>query len=113
MCARSWQRAGGLLRINQRVVGALRASLAEQGCALLDTLDTQERGLSPLIVQLGRLLNSTGRAGVARALFEEAHASAARHSAGGTRTRGWRLTTWSSCAASRATSPPRVGCTSG
>ena len=66
---------GGLPRVNQRVVGALRASLAEQGCALLDTLGTQERGLSPLIVQLGRLLSSAGRAGAARALFEEAHAT--------------------------------------
>ena len=63
-CARSWKRRsrGGLLRINQRVVGALRGCLAEQGCALLDTLGTQERGLSPLIVQLGRLLHSAGRA---------------------------------------------------
>ena len=64
---------GGLARVNRLVMGLLRSWLAAQGRELLDSLAPEERGLSPLIVPLGRLMHSTGDAVAARALLEEAH----------------------------------------
>ena len=64
---------GGLARVNRLVMGLLRSWLAAQGREALDSLPAEERGLSPLIVPLGRLLHNTGDAAAARALLEEAH----------------------------------------
>ena len=64
---------GGLPRVSQLVVAALRSSLASEGSALLARRSARERGLSPLAVPLARLLQSTGRHAAARALLEEAH----------------------------------------
>lgn len=64
---------GGLAHVNRLVMGLLRSWLAAQGRQLLDSISSEERGLSPLIVPLGRLMHSTGEAAAARALLEEAH----------------------------------------
>ena len=64
---------GGLHHVNRLVMGLLRSWLAEQGRQVLDSLSPAERGLSSLIVPLGRLMHSTGDAVAARTLLEEAH----------------------------------------
>ena len=64
---------GGLARVNRLVMGLLRSWLAAQGREVLESLPPEERGLSPLIVPLSRLMHSTGDAVAARALLEEAH----------------------------------------
>ena len=64
--------AGGFLKTNQLVIGAMQGWMVEEGRAALTGMEVGERGTSALISNLARLLYTQGKLGEAEPLFFEA-----------------------------------------